>query len=186
MVDHDIKNLFNEIYDSTNRKVLKFITAKCSNTSDIKDIFQDTYMELYAVLAKRGSNYVKNREAFVMKIAKEKVFSYYSLFNKLKLLVPIISSNDNEDEEMIADSQTEDFDVELKASDEVLISQISRFLSGKPQDIQKIFYLYYSMDMTIPEIADHLSMNESNIKNKLYRTLAQLRKFYCEKDDMML
>ncbi|MFQ9801920.1 MAG: sigma factor-like helix-turn-helix DNA-binding protein [Clostridia bacterium] len=38
--------------------------------------------------------------------------------------------------------------------------------------------MYYSLDLTIPEIAKQLSMSESNVKNKLYRTLKEMRNFY--------
>ena len=55
MSNPNIASRFDDIYDSTNQAVLAFITAKCKNTADISDIFQDTYMELYQVLIKRGA-----------------------------------------------------------------------------------------------------------------------------------
>lgn len=100
MVDQNLISLFNAIYDATNRKILGFITAKCGNTSDISDIFQDTYT--------------------------------------------------------------------------------------KPQIVQKIFLLRYSLDMTIPEIAKLLSVGESYVKNILYRTINQLRELYVRKDGIDL
>ncbi len=45
MVDPNITSRFNEIYDSTGKTVLAFVTAKCRNTADIQDIVQDTYVE---------------------------------------------------------------------------------------------------------------------------------------------
>ena len=44
MTESNINLRFNEIYDSTCKIILAFITARCGNTSDISDIFQDTYM----------------------------------------------------------------------------------------------------------------------------------------------
>ena len=58
MVDQNTTTLFNDIYDSTKRKILVYITAKCGNTADIHDIFQETYMELYSILAKKGPAYI--------------------------------------------------------------------------------------------------------------------------------
>ncbi|MEA4888807.1 MAG: sigma-70 family RNA polymerase sigma factor [Clostridiaceae bacterium] len=182
MVDQNTTNLFNDIYKSTNRKVLSYITSKCNNTSDISDIFQDIYMELYVVLAKRGLDYIDHRDAFVMNIAKQKIYRYYSLFDKLKSVVPLFTTNNNGEEVNIVDLEMSDFSVEENASVEVLVAQINKFISEKSQDIQKVFYLYYSLDMTIPEIARQLSMRESNVKNKLYRTLKELRKLYIGKD----
>lgn len=52
MVDQNIEALFNEIYDKTYKKVFSIVTAKCGNTSDIADIIQETYIEVYKVLIK--------------------------------------------------------------------------------------------------------------------------------------
>lgn len=182
MVDPNTITHFNDIYDSTNRKILSFITAKCNNTSDISDIFQDTYMELYKVITKRGLDYIKNSDAFVMKIAKQKLYRYYSLFDRLKSIIPMLTINDKGEEVNIVDLEMLDFVIEEKIFEDALVTQINEFISEKSKDIQKIFYLFYYLDMTIPEIAKLLSMNESNVKNKLYRTLKELRKLYFRKD----
>lgn len=178
MVDQNTTNLFNQIYDSTNKKVFSYITAKCSSTSDISDIFQETYLEVYAALKKHGSDYVNNREAFVMKIAKQKIYRYYSLLDRMKSIVPLFSPDENEEEVSIADLETNDFTFENEESEKMTILQINQFLSQKPAGIQKIFVLFYYMDLSIPEISKLLSMSESNVKNKLYRTLKDLRKLY--------
>ena len=54
MVDPDITSRFNAIYNSTSKAVLAFVTAKCRNTADIQDVVQETYVELYQLLIKRG------------------------------------------------------------------------------------------------------------------------------------
>lgn len=182
MVDPNITTLFNDIYDSTNRKVLSFITAKCNNTSEISDIFQDTYMELYRVLSKRGLDYIKNNDAFVMKLAKQKVYRYYSLHDRLKLIIPMFATNNKGEEVNIVDLEMIDCIVKGKNSEDELVEQVNEFISKKSKEIQKIYYLFYYLDMTIPEIAKLLSMSESNVKNKLYRTRKELRKLYFGKD----
>lgn len=182
MVDQIATTLFNDIYDATNSKVLVYITAKCSNTHDISDIFQEIYMELYSVLVKRGDHYIKNNEAFVMNLTKQKVFRYYSLFDRLKKCIPIITLNDLGEEINLADFEYEVSPVEDSVIEKDLIAQIHKFLSKKPEAVKKIFYLFYYLDQSIPEIAKLLSMSESNVKNKLYRTLAEVRRLYTEKD----
>ena len=54
MVDPNIASRFDEVYHSTHRAVLLFITARCKHTADIHDIFQETYMEFYKLLVRRG------------------------------------------------------------------------------------------------------------------------------------
>ena len=182
MVDQNLISLFNDIYDATNRKILGFITAKCSNTSDIRDIFQDTYMELYTVIVKRGLGYIENSEAFVMRIAKQKVYRYYSLLDRLKFAAPLFVADNDGNEINIADLESDDYSLDISMLNRALIEDIRREISTKPQIVQKIFFMRYSLDMTIPEIAELLSVGESYVKNKLYRTISELRKLYVGKE----
>ena len=178
MVDQNATNLFNDIYDSTNKKVFVYITAKCNSTTDISDIFQDTYMELYTVLVKRGVDYIENYDAFIMKIAKQKVYRYYTIFDRLKLMVSKSASNEDGDEVNITDLEADSFVLEDVITEKDLVAQVNEFLTKKPEAVKKIFYLFYYMNLSIPEIAKLLTLNESNVKNKLYRTLKELRKLY--------
>ncbi|MGI5897510.1 MAG: RNA polymerase sigma factor [Oscillospiraceae bacterium] len=177
MVDQAATSLFNALYDATNRKVLSFIIAKCSNTADIRDLFQETYLELYALLVKRGTKYVKNGEALVMKLARQKVYRHYSLLRRLR---PAVSIPEPAEEEPCLEQA--EVALEDDAFTAALIAEIGGILSQKPQQVQKIFYLYYSLDRSIPEIAALLSMSEANVKNKLYRTIRELRELYTGKE----
>ena len=49
------------------------------------------------------------------------------------------------------------------------------YIEQKPPDVKKIFYLFYNIGLSIPEIAGELSLSESGVKNKLYRTIKELR-----------
>ena len=93
MAGQAIEPLFNQMYDETSQKVLIYITSKCGNPSDIQDIFQETYTELFFILKKRGGEYVQNSEAFAMQIAKQKVYRHYTLLQKLKNGLPIEREN---------------------------------------------------------------------------------------------
>lgn len=186
MVDQNLISLFNAIYDATNRKILGFITAKCGNTSDISDIFQDTYMELYAVIVKRGLDYIANSEAFVMRIARQKVYRHYSLLARLKFAVPLSVADEDGNEINIADLESDDCSLDISMLNSALLAEIRSALSAKPQIVQKIFLMRYSLDLTIPEIAELLSVGESYVKNKLYRTINELRELYVGKDGIDL
>ncbi len=177
----DVQNTvarFNEIYDTTNRKVLALITAKCGNLADIGDIFQETYLELYASLSKRGTDFIHNDEAFVMRIARQKIYRHYSLSKKLSRFVPVIVKDEDGTEINLADLEPDSLELEETVINELLIEDIRRHLQTKPEDVRRIFTLFYSLDQTISQIAGLLSMSESNVKHKLYRTLKELRKFY--------
>jgi RNA polymerase sigma-70 factor (ECF subfamily) len=107
MSDSDIVSRFNEIYDATNKPVLAFITAKCGNTSDINDIFQETYMELYKILNKYGADYIKNGKAYIFRITKHQIAKHYSLLKRLQAFVSMTVKNDENETEEIELSDAE-------------------------------------------------------------------------------
>jgi RNA polymerase sigma-70 factor (ECF subfamily) len=175
--ESNIDSLFNEIYDSTSKSVLAFITARCGNTSDVSDIFQDTYIELYQLMNKRGTNYVTDGKALVFRIAKRKLARHYSLLKRLKSFVSMTGKNENSEETELSDIETEadSFLTEDFVVNQIILDNAKHFIKQKPEDIKKIFYLFYDMDMSIPEIAKMLSLSESSVKNKLYRTIKELK-----------
>lgn len=181
MVDREITSLFNDIYSNTNKKVLKTIIAKCSNLEDVSDIFQEVYTELYTILLKHGGGYIKNHEAFLFKITKQKLYRHYSLLDKVK---SVFLKPSYEDGEYLSDDEFELIDIDDRIDTDDLIDEVNAVLAKKPTEIKKIFYMRFFLDMTISEIALSLSLSEQNVKNKLYRTIKELRKLYCEKEDM--
>jgi RNA polymerase sigma-70 factor (ECF subfamily) len=59
--------------------------------------------------------------------------------------------------------------------DQMMHDSARQIIRGKPEDVKKVFYLFYDLGLTIAETAQALSMSESNVKNKLYRTRKELR-----------
>lgn len=182
----DINSRFNEIYNVTNKYILAVITAKCRNTSDISDIFQETYMELYKILNKHGVKYVKNEKAYIYRIAKHQIARYYSLAERLKMFVSMtLKNNEDENEEMeLSDADIDSFlkeSVEDYIINQTMLDDIKHFIKQKPANVEQIFYFFYEAGLSIPEIAQALSLTESNVKHKLYRTLKELRNLLNER-----
>lgn len=184
MVDQIIYTSFNRIYDNTKRKVLIHITSKCKNPEDISDIFQDTYSELFSVLSKRGVNFIETEEAFVMRLANKKIYKYYTILEKLKAVIPFTALNKHNEVYEIQSIESSEIHIEDRMIKDELIEEMHLYLKGKPVDVRKIFYLYYSLELTISEIAVELEMTESNVKNKLYRTLHELRNRFKLRSDL--
>jgi RNA polymerase sigma-70 factor (ECF subfamily) len=185
MQNTETERRFGEVYESTNKAVLAFITAKCSRSADIADIFQDTYMELYRLLMRRGTDYVTNDKALVMRIAKRKLARYYSLLARLRIIVSKPQQDDDEDCYTLEDVSLEGGGLEDTVADgflteefvvnQSLLESAKDYLRSKPEIVQKVFYLHFDSDMTIKETAEALGISESSVKNKLYRTLNELR-----------
>ncbi len=177
MADQIVTGFFNEIYDETYRKTLRYVTSKCGNTHDIADIVQEIYTEVYSVLVSKGTRYINNREAFVMQVAKAKMYRHYSLAGRFKNLVPLFD-NIKDEEVSLADLELSESEVADGVINKILSENIWKRLSKKPEGVKKIFYLYYSLDLTIADIAKELKMTQSNVKNKLFRTVTELREEY--------
>jgi RNA polymerase sigma-70 factor (ECF subfamily) len=175
MTELNAASRFNEIYDSTNKPTLVFITSKCKHTADISDIFQETYLELYQVLLRRGTDYVTNDKALILRIAKRKIARYYSFLERLRIFTSISKTNDEGEEVELAIFEADTFLTEDFAVNQIMLETTWQFIREKPEDVKKVFYLFYSAGLTIPQIAQTLAISESGVKNKLYRTLKELR-----------
>lgn len=163
---------FNNIYDKTYNQVLKYVVCKCSNMEDVNDIIQETYLEVYNAITKKKN--INNFDKYIIGIAKNKIKQHYNLLYKIQ----IISLFNNKNNELkLLDNIKSDIDIEeiiLKTSD---IDSIWEYLKSKKIIIQRIFYLYYELDLTIKEISKQLEISESYTKNCLYRTLKELQEF---------
>lgn len=163
---------FNEIYDKTHLDLLKYVIIKCHNIDDTKDIMQETYLELWNILNKKELSDI-NMKSYLIGIANNKIKKHYTLLQKLKT-VSLFETNDKDIE--LIDTIEDDIDINdiiIKKDDWNAIWQYIK--SKKNQDIPKIFYLYYKLELSIKEIATELNSGESYIKHLIYRTLRELQ-----------
>ncbi len=167
------KQLFEEIYDATRESAFRYITAKCLSISDIDDIYQTTFINVYNAIVKRGAP-IEEPEAFVILIAKRTLAKYYPLSKRLRAQ---ISLNRDEEEGGQADLP-DDTDIEDIAADRQLIERINKEIGKKPPVTQKIIFMYYYRSMTIRDIAEVMEMSESAVKGHIYRTTEHLRRLY--------
>lgn len=165
---------FNEIYDATRRKCYAVLLSGCGDPEDAADLFQETYLEVVRVLRKYGEDYIENPEAFVLDLAQKKLWAHY----RKKRKPEIVAFPDDEASPEFPDEVA--VSPEEAAHRAVLVGEIRKELSRKAPAVRKIFYMYYSMDMKLSEIAGALGLSQSDVKNKLYRTLGELRKIYTE------
>ena len=139
---------------------------------DVNDIIQETYFEFYNAMKKNMR--IENIENYIIGIVRNKVKKHYTLLYKLKT-VSLFSSISEEIE--LIDTIKSDVDIEKIIIDTDNTEKIWNYLKSKKIIIQKIFYLYYELDLTIKEISKELNIGESYTKNCLYRTLKELQKF---------
>ena len=170
-----LKN-FEEIYDLTYKDVLKFIICKCNNLNDVNEILQDTYIEFYQSLVRKKRLNLDNEKSYIIGIAKNVLKKYYRNKFKENSKIENIFKIENEVEVEKQISSNEDIEIEFINRENV--EQIWDYLNKKDVLIAKIFYLYYSLDFKIIEIAEELNLNESNVKNYIYRTKKELKEIF--------
>lgn len=190
MVDQQITALFNAIYDDTYVHAARYVTARCGDTSDIADILQEIYLEVYRVLIRKGTRHIRNGQAFVMRIAKTKVYRHYKSAERRTKPFSFFAPR-GEDGEDGGELELPDFERDLQTRDmedgiaeSLVAEEVWAALSRKSQDVRRIFYLYYYCELKLSEIAAELGLSESNVKHKLYRTLQELREHYRRKEEL--
>ena len=172
---------FEEIYKNTYKQTLKFIIVKCNNIDDINDIIQDTYIELLKIIKKKQPLEIDNLDSYILGIANNIIKRHYYK-KKKENIVYYYSKYENDIELEIKD----DFDLEQDIITKENVSQVWEYLKNKNIEVTKIFYLYFALGLKISDISIELEITESNVKNKIYRTLKELKKYIqkgCEKYD---
>ena len=163
---------FNEIYDKTHLDLLKYVIIKCHNINDTNDIMQETYLEFWNIINKKELSDI-NIKSYLIGIANNKIKKHYTLLQKFKT-ISLFEINDK-DRQLI---ETLEDGVNIN---EIIIQKdnwntIWKFIkSKKNQDIPKVFYLYYKLELSIKEISKELQRSESYIKHLIYKTLQELQ-----------
>ena len=133
---------------------------------------QETYLEFWNIINKKELSDI-NIKSYLIGIANNKIKKHYTLLQKFKT-ISLFEINDK-DRELI---ETLEDGVNIN---EIIIQKdnwntIWKFIkSKKNQDIPKVFYLYYKLELSIKEISKELQRSESYIKHLIYRTLQELQ-----------
>ena len=178
-----ITPFFESLYEQTYHETLLYLTSRCADPTQLPDLMQEVYAEVYTVLLQRGAGYLRDPHAFVRHVAKSKLRRFYTLRQRLTRLVPLQKSGDDGetyDEPDLARLALQRPPPEQLAEDKLLAAQVAAQLKRCPPDVQKIFICHFWLDMTLRDTARALGMKESTVKAKLYRTLTKLRNDYAK------
>jgi RNA polymerase sigma factor (sigma-70 family) len=170
--DSELNKVVTTIYEATYNDVLRYIVAKCRSADDVQDLIQNTYLNFYNRLTKGGV--VKESKKYLIKIARNEVYKLYGYFSFTKNSIPVFSQTDDED---FSNYELEAFSKEADYN-ELLCDELWDYLKKGDILTFKIFVLYYNQDLKISDIAKMLKVKESTIKNRLYRTIKQMRELF--------
>lgn len=165
---------FEEIYEKTYSKALKLAIIKCKNIDDINDIIQDTYFELLKILKKKKILEIEDVEKYILGIENNIIKRHYHK-KKKDNIITYYQEQDNLEKEI------EDiFDLEVNMINKNNVEKVWNYLKQKDILTTKIFYLYFALGMKISEISKELDIGSSNVKNRIYRTLKEIKKYLGE------
>lgn len=161
---------FEQIYRQTYNKLIRYIVVKCNNIDDINDILQETYMELLKKIRKRKNLEIENINNFIYGIANNIIKRH---FHKKKLeKIVYLYSNDEEDTPLDIEDT---FDLEQDFITKENVDRVWQYINTKDLLTTKVIYLYFILGLKISDVANELNISESNAKNKIYRTLKELK-----------
>ena len=165
------KKDFEKIYKDTYNKVLRFAVIKCRNLDDINDIIQDTYLELLKLLKKKKMLEAENIESYILGISNNVLKRYYHKKKKDNIVYYY------QDDSNLTKDVEDTFDLEADIITKHNVSKVWEYLTQKDLITTKVFYLYFAVGWKISEISKELEIGESNIKNRIYRTLKEIKKY---------
>ncbi len=168
----NLDSAFSEIYESTRRQTLAYITAKCASCDDIADLVQETYTELYALMKRRGVGYIREPEALVIGLAKQQLSRHYRRDTLRRKHITELNDEDGREVEL---SDIEALSVEEIVAERLDFERIRELVRSYGIETERIFRLYFAEELTLSEIARLTEQSESNVKNRLYRTLTRIR-----------
>lgn len=160
---------FKEIYEQTYLGTLKYIAIKCNRIEDINDILQDTYIEFFRILKKKRNLNVETSQSYINGIASNIIKRHYAKKKKEVILMSLV--NEENEEIDVADT----FDLEQDFIVKQDAQEIFDFIKTKDRITAKVFYFYFIFGMKISEVAKELNLQESNVKNKIYRTVKEMK-----------
>lgn len=156
---------FEQIYQETYNRVLRFIVIKCNNIDDVNDIIQDSYIEFLKILKKKKLLKIDNINNYIVGVANNIIKRHYH--KKKNSVVTFFK-----DEEI---EIKDDFDLEQSIITKENVKDVWEYIKSKDIVTTKIFYLYFVLELKISEISTELNINESTIKSRIYRTLKEIK-----------
>lgn len=169
MVEYE-QEAFVKLYNETYDDVLKYVVSKCNNAHDVPDIIQKTYLNYYERVEKAGN--VDKPVNYLFKIAKNEMNKYYRFKSMHKRDIPVFSKTEEDGE---FDTLEALLVQELPEYTDVDVQEIWQYIKDRDALTFKIFVLYFYYDEKLSDIAKILNIGESAVKNRLYRTINQMR-----------
>ncbi len=177
MDDQKIIELFNrrdgEAIRKTQEKYGSYINTVIGgllkSLPDIEELANDTYMGLWQSIPPANP---RNLKAYIAAVARQKAMDKLDYLTAQKRNANLTMLIDELDEAIPDSQRTEDTVTAIETADE-----INFFLSGLASHDRYIFLRRYWFGDSINQIAEKTGVSDSQVKNSLFKTRKQLKKY---------
>ncbi|MBR3037084.1 MAG: sigma-70 family RNA polymerase sigma factor [Clostridia bacterium] len=157
---------FDRIYAQTRDGLLRYLWVRTSAAPEAEDLFQEVYRKFYVRLS-RSVLPILDSERYLYSIAKKELSRYYrQKAKRVEAEQPI---------ETLTDLPAEDVPIDERLLTEERKDAVWRLLQNEPPLNRRIFVLFYACDRTQKEIAASLGIEETAVRQRLYRTRQRIR-----------
>lgn len=169
----EIALLFEEIYNKTYQEAYGYVLAKTADPAVTPKILEDSYVELYKLVARSSATLKKHRNQLFKIIQKQLDTLYNNLEDspaeetgrKIKKYESLLLKELETELPAFAD----------KTERSETLQKIMSFVSAKPMEIRRAFYLYYLFNFNIQQIAAELNISEESAGNHIYLLTKEIR-----------
>ena len=156
----DAETYFNQVYETTSRKLMQHIIIQTSNAADVDDIFQNVYHEFYSRILRKGFADISFPMAFLNAIAEKQLARHYRAKASKQQNETDLNSYDD-----LIPMADEDFAELISIRD--ALESARQAVREMPLESYKCFTLYYFYDMPVSEIATRLQLTKDGVKSRL-------------------
>lgn len=157
---------FNRIYEETRSDLLRHLWVRTNAAPDAEDLFQEIYRKFYIRLS-RSVLPILDPKRYLFTIAKKELSRYY--LHRAK------RAEAEQPMETLPDVPSEEAPIDERLLTEERKDAVWRLLQSEPELNRRIFVLFYACDRSQKEIGEALGLDETAVRQRLYRTRQRIR-----------
>lgn len=157
---------FNRIYEETRSDLLRYLWVRTNAAPDAEDLFQEIYRKFYIRLS-RSVLPILDPKRYLFTIAKKELSRYY--LHRAK------RAEAEQPMETLPDVPSEEAPIDERLLTEERKDAVWRLLQSEPELNRRIFVLFYACDRSQKEIGEALGLDETAVRQRLYRTRQRIR-----------
>lgn len=157
---------FNRIYEETRSEMLRYLWVRTNAAPDAEDLFQEIYRKFYIRLS-RSVLPILDPKRYLFTIAKKELSRYY--LHRAK------RAEAEQPMETLPDVPSEEAPIDERLLTEERKDAVWRLLQSEPELNRRIFVLFYACDRSQKEIGEALGLDETAVRQRLYRTRQRIR-----------